>query len=215
MQLDDLKRGELRRIKTYSEELKRQGQLDKNVVRHQIKQAMQHVDAKNAAEFGPEDLRKLVLQAKADLTVIDNYRKERFKSYEMHKLLEFEELYKRLSLKEQAQVSKVREEVLLEHRRRKPSHLPGSQQHLMQVWEEKDKMDKENFNLKTFFHMHDLDGNSYLDEVEIKTLMESEVADYYDPESPDYDKTVKEEELERMREFVFETIDLDGDHLIK
>lgn len=124
----------------------------------------------------------------------------------MHKLLEFEELFKRLSPLEQMEVRAKMDEMLQTHVRSKPMHMPASKQHLLKVWEEKDQMEKENFNVKTFFHLHDLDGNGFMDEYEIKTLLQTQVLDHYDENEPDFDEREMNEEMERMREYTFTVV---------
>ena len=41
-------------------------------------------------------------------------------------------------------------------------HEPGHKKNLEEVWEEQDHMDKGTFNPKTFFYMHDMNGDGRL-----------------------------------------------------
>jgi hypothetical protein len=52
---------------------------------------------------------------------------------------------------------------------------PGSKDQLEEVWEEQDHLEGEKFNPHTFFSLHDIDGNNYLDEFEIESLFQIEV----------------------------------------
>lgn len=124
----------------------------------------------------------------------------------MHKQLELEELKKRLSPEKLDEVERNLREYENIHKRRKPIHLPGSKAHLIKVWEDRDKMSRDNYNTKTFFHMHDLDGNKFLDESEIKILIEEELKEQYRPQDLDFDAKEKAEELERMREYFFSVV---------
>ena len=56
---------------------------------------------------------------------------------------------------------------------------------------------------KTFFAMHDLDGNGEWDENEVRILFRKELDKAYDPNNPEDDMKEREEEMERMREHVF------------
>lgn len=57
---------------------------------------------------------------------------------------------------------------------------------LEQVWEEEDHMDKQDFDPKTFFAMHDLNGDGVLDEQEIEAILQLEAKKIYmsDPNHP-------------------------------
>lgn len=126
----------------------------------------------------------------------------------MHKHLEFEELFKRLSPEQKKELEEKKRELLSKHAGKMPTVMPVSKKHFIKVWEERDRMNRENFNVKTFFHLHDLDGNGFLDEYETKVLLENEVLDAYDPAAPDFDPKVREEDLERMMTYAFETVPL-------
>jgi len=56
---------------------------------------------------------------------------------------------------------------------------------------------------RTFFAMHDLDGNGQWDENEVRVLFRKELEKAYDPNNPEDDMKEREEEMERMREHVF------------
>merc|ERR1719370_2718844 len=67
---------------------------------------------------------------------------------------------------------------------------------------------------KTFFNMHDLDGNGQWDENEVRVLFKKELDKAYDPNAPEDDMREREEEMERMREHVFKESDTDKNHMI-
>jgi len=85
---------------------------------------------------------------------------------------------------------------------------------LEEVWEKQDHMRAEDWNPKTFFAMHDLNGDNFWDEDEIRVLFRKELDKVYDPNEPEDDMKEREEEMERMREHVFKESDTNKDHLI-
>ena len=62
---------------------------------------------------------------------------------------------------------------------------------------------RKDWDPKTFFAMHDLDGNGEWDENEVRILFRKELDKAYDPNNPEDDMKEREEEMERMREHVF------------
>ena len=85
---------------------------------------------------------------------------------------------------------------------------------LEEVWEDQDHMDPQDFDPKTFFMMHDLDGNGQWDETEVRILFKKELDKVYDPNAPEDDMREREEEMERMREHVFKESDTNKDRMI-
>merc|ERR1712121_564127 len=127
----------------------------------------------------------------------DKQRREEFKKYEMEK--KFEEEMEKLEAK---------------HRQHERLKHPMTKDQLEEVWEEQDHMDKQDWDPKTFFAMHDLDGNGQWDENEVRILFKKELDKAYDPNAPEDDMKEREEEMERMREHVFKESDTDKDNLI-
>ena len=85
---------------------------------------------------------------------LDRMRKEEFKREEM-----WEEHRRRQKLREMNEQQRLvaegeyqKKQEQLRHHERLPQ--PGSKEQLEQVWEEDDGMAREEFNAKTFFHMH-------------------------------------------------------------
>lgn len=60
----------------------------------------------------------------------------------------------------------------------------------------------------------DIDGNGFLDEDELKALFVRELDKLYQQGMPEADLMEKAEEMERMREHVFNEVDLNRDRLI-
>merc|ERR1719309_164555 len=93
-------------------------------------------------------------------------------------------------------------------------HHPGSKDQLEEVWEEADGLDKDDFDPKTFFNLHDTNMDGFLDELEVEALFERELGKVYNEGNPEDDMVEKEEERNRMREHVFNEVDKDKDFLI-
>lgn len=174
-----------------------------------------HVDYIRPDKFGQEDLKKLMQQTHKDLEEADKKRKEDFKKYEMEKQYKFQKELEQLPEEEKAKLKAKHEEEVKKHKEHPKVHHPGSKQQLEEVWEKQDHMDPQDFNPRTLFFMHDLDGNGYLDQEEIKLLFRNEIRKTYDPNAPEDDMREMEEDLERMREHVFGESDTDRDGLIR
>merc|ERR1719400_2771407 len=173
-----------------------------------------HVDVKSA-NFDIEDLQKLIKQTTADLEEADANRKKDFKKYEMEK--KFEKDMRLNAINDTAERKVVQEEMeKLESKHRQHDKLkhPMTKDQLEEVWEEQDHMDPQDWDPKTFFNMHDLDGNGQWDENEVRILFKKELDKAYDPNAPEDDMREREEEMERMREHVFKESDKDKNRMI-
>lgn len=62
--------------------------------------------------------------------------------------------------------------------------------------------------------MHDLDGNNFWDQTEVKALFVKELDKVYQSGLPEDDMRERVEEMERMREHVFREADTNHDNLI-
>lgn len=135
----------------------------------------EHLDHENPHTFEQEDLRKLIHKTSNELAEADKLRRDEFKRYEMQK--EFEQHQKMEGMDEthkkeyehQLEVEKEK------HNKHDPIHAPGHKAQLEEVWEKQDHMEGQEFDPKTFFMMHDLDGNGVWDELEVKALFAREL----------------------------------------
>jgi len=172
-----------------------------------------HLDHKSPS-FETEDLRKLIVQTTKDLEEMDRKRKEEFKEYEMQKEFEHETKLKSLDEENRKKEEKAWEESQKKHKQHPQMHHPGGKQQLEEVWEQQDHLSPDSFDPKTFFALHDLDGNGFWDANEVKALFGKELDKVYDPNAPEDDMAERYEEMERMREHVFNETDVNGDYLI-
>lgn len=99
------------------------------------------------------------------------------------------------------------------HKKHEKLHEPGHKAQLKEVWEEQDQM-QQDFDPKTFFMLHDLDGNGLWDQDEVKALFIKELDKMYQQGAPEDDMRERVEEMERMRESVFREMDTNGDGFI-
>jgi hypothetical protein len=115
---------------------------------------------------------------------------------------------------ERANATKYREEVEKRHEKHPDVKHPGSKAQLEQVWEDVDKLPKDSFNPNTFFQLHDLTGDGFLDISELEALFQKELDKVYDKNNPDDDMRQRDEEMSRMREHVMKELDANKDGLI-
>nr|CAG4650388.1 EOG090X0B17 [Sida crystallina] len=211
--LDEVKRQEMERLRHAAVQ---QYEHDRGlgIPHHQQKLKIPgHVDHKSPT-FEMEDLRKLIVQTTKDLEEVDRKRKEEFKAYELQKEFEHREKLKNLDELKRKEEERAWNEAQIKHKQHPKLHHPGSKQQYEEVWEEQDHLDPQNFNPKTFFALHDLDGNGVWDQDEVKALFAKELDKVYDPNAPEDDMAERYEEMERMREHVFNETDVNRDYLI-
>nr|SVE86310.1 EOG090X0B17 [Daphnia similis] len=210
--LDELKRQEMERLRHLAmEEYERARGLG---IPHDGRLKIPgHLDHKSPS-FESEDLRKLIVQTSKDLEEADRQRKEEFKEYEMQKEFEHQNKLKTLDEEKRKSEQKAWEDAQAKHKQHPKMHHPGSRQQLEEVWEEQDHLSPDSFDPKTFFKLHDLDGNGVWDADEVKALFIKELDKAYDPNAPEDDMAERYEEMERMREHVFNETDTNRDYLI-
>lgn len=210
-QLDELKRIEMDRLRKLTVQAMEKQEL--GLDRGSVKMP-HHVDVKNPHSFEIEDLKKLIVTATKDLEKLDEQRKKDFKEYEIRKELEYRKSLENMTAEERLKAEQHHNETIKKHQQHEPVHEPGSKPQLQEVWEEQDHMEPEEFNPNTFFAMHDLNGDGYLDPDEIAAVLNLEVKKMYKPGDNDTDLMERNEEVERMREHVLKEGDKDKDGLI-
>jgi hypothetical protein len=106
-----------------------------------------------------KDLEKLILKTQTDLEEIDKRRRKEFKEYEMEKEFEKQEHLKELPDDKRKEEEKKLEELKKKHAQHPKVHHPGSKDQFEEVWEKQDHLEDQEFNPKTFFFKHDLNGD--------------------------------------------------------
>ncbi|XP_011630489.1 nucleobindin-2 isoform X2 [Pogonomyrmex barbatus] len=208
--LDELKREELERLRHLAtKEHNLMNGLDLNHLK-----IAEHLDHSNSHTFEIDDLKKLIAKTTKDLADADKRRRQQFKEYEMQKKFEEEQKMKGMKEEERKKYEEELEAMKKKHKDHKPLHHPGSKQQLEEVWEKQDHMEDQEFDPKTFFYLHDLDGNGFWDQDEVKALFLKELDKLYTEGAPEDDIYERREEMERMREHVFNEADLNHDGLI-
>uniref|UniRef100_A0A3B5LZG2 Nucleobindin 2a n=1 Tax=Xiphophorus couchianus TaxID=32473 RepID=A0A3B5LZG2_9TELE len=201
--LDELKRQEVNRLRTL---LKAKHDLEGGndiAVDHQaLLKQFEHLNHMNPHTFEVEDLDRLIKSATSDLENFDKERHEEFKRYEMMKEHDRQEHLKTLDEEQRKKEEDHYEEMKKKHADHPKVNHPGSQNQLKEVWEEADGLDPEDFDPKTFFNLHDTNGDGFFDEQELEALFTKELEKIYDPTNEEDDMVEMEEERLRMREHV-------------
>ncbi|XP_055941064.1 nucleobindin-2-like isoform X2 [Argiope bruennichi] len=173
-----------------------------------------HLDIENPHSFEIEDLKKLIQTATSDLEELDRQRREEFKKYELEKEATYRESLQNMTEEQRKEAEKHHQELIAKHKDHPKVHHPGSKPQLEQVWEDQDHMPKEEFNPRTFFAMHDINGDGHLDVEEVEAILIPEVKKLYNPNNEEDDPIEMEEEFHRMREHIFNETDKNKDSLI-
>ncbi|XP_056622262.1 nucleobindin-2b [Triplophysa dalaica] len=213
--LDELKRQEVNRLRTL---IKVKQDLDGErgmTVDHQgLLKQFEHLNHLNPHTFEVDDLDRLIKSATDDLENFDKDQHEEFKKYEMMKEHERRERLKTLDEEARKKEEEHYEEMKKKHAEHPKINHPGSQDQFKEVWEETDGLDPGDFNTKTFFSLHDTNGDGYLDEQELEALFTKELEKIYDPTQEEDDMMEMEEERLRMREHVINEVDTNKDRLV-
>lgn len=173
--LDELKRNELERLRGLAREYyERTNEID----REHLKIA-EHLDHENEHTFEIEDLKKLIVKTGEDLAEADRQRRDEFKQYELQKEFEINEKKRHLNEEDRKKFEQELKERTEKHNKHEKVHHPGSKDQLEEVWEKQDHMDAQDFDPKKFFMMHDVDGNGFWDEMEVKALFKTELDKVY------------------------------------
>uniref|UniRef100_A0A2K5IQJ9 EF-hand domain-containing protein n=1 Tax=Colobus angolensis palliatus TaxID=336983 RepID=A0A2K5IQJ9_COLAP len=159
-------------------------------------------------------LLSLSFYATSDLEHYDKTRHEEFKKYEMMKEHERREYLKTLNEEKRKEEESKFEEMKKKHENHPKVNHPGSKDQLKEVWEETDGLDPNDFDPKTFFKLHDVNSDGFLDEQELEALFTKELEKVYDPKNEEDDMVEMEEERLRMREHVMNEVDTNKDRLV-
>ncbi|XP_040894877.1 nucleobindin-2b isoform X2 [Toxotes jaculatrix] len=210
--LDELKREEMNRLRML---IKAKHDLQGRTVDHQaLLRQFEHLNHMNPDTFEVEDLDRLIKSATKDLENFDKDRHDEFKRYEMMKEHERRERLKNMNEEDRKKEEQHYEEMKKKHAEHPKVNHPGSEDQLKEVWQEADGLDPEDFDPKTFFKMHDSNGDGFFDETELEALFTKELEKVYNPENEEDDMVEMEEERLRMREHVMNEVDTNKDRLV-
>jgi len=213
--LDELKRQEVSRLRMLLKAKMDSTNTQSVKLDHaSLLKQFEHLDPHNQNTFEAKDLELLIATATKDLENYDTERHEEFKRYEMMKEHERREYLKGLDQEKREKEEKRMEELAEKHRQHPKVNAPGSVAQLREVWEETDQLDPQEFNPKTFFKLHDTNGDGLLDEQELEALFTKELEKVYDPKNEEDDMMEMEEERLRMREHVMRNVDLNQDRVV-
>ncbi|XP_043120519.1 nucleobindin-2b [Puntigrus tetrazona] len=213
--LDELKRQEVNRLRTLIKvKQDMNGEKGMTVDHQALLKQFEHLNHMNPHTFEVEDLDRLIKSATNDLENFDKERHEDFKRYEMAKEHDRREHLKTLDEEARKKEEEHYEEMKKKHADHPKINHPGSQDQLKEVWEEADGLDPNDFDPKTFFNLHDTNGDGYFDEQELEALFTKELEKVYDPTREEDDMMEMEEERLRMREHVMNEVDTNRDRLV-
>lgn len=211
--LDELKRQEIGRLRMLIK-AKLDSLQDTGMNHHLLLKQFEHLNHQNPDTFESRDLDMLIKAATSDLEQYDRTRHEEFKKYEMMKEHERREYLKTLDEEKRKEEESKFEEMKRKHENHPKVNHPGSKDQLKEVWEEADGLDPNDFDPKTFFKLHDVNNDGFLDEQELEALFTKELEKVYDPRNAEDDMIEMEEERLRMREHVMNEIDSNRDRLV-
>ncbi|UMM40675.1 hypothetical protein L5515_017210 [Caenorhabditis briggsae] len=208
---DKLHRAKFEEIERLRKQIEEQIKADGGA--HNV-QMPDHLDVQELEKFHKEDLRKLIQKTVADMNKMDDQRKEDFKQYEMKKQAEEDHKLAQMSPEEREKAKREHEEAEKRHNDHEKLKHPGSKDQLQEVWEETDHLEKDQYDPKTFFALHDLNGDGFWNDFELESLFQLELEKMYNETNPDDDMKERAEEMYRMREHVMKQIDVNQDRMI-
>lgn len=211
--LDELKRQEVARLRMLIK-AKLSGPDSSSIDRKALIKQFNHLNHMNPNSFEPQDLDMLIRAATKDLENYDKEHHDEYKRYEMMKEHERREHLKTLNEEQRKAEEAKYEEMRKKHKDHPKINHPGSQDQLKEVWQETDGLDPNDFDPKTFFKLHDTNGDNFLDEQELEALFTKELEKAYDSKNEEDDMIEMEEERLRMREHVMNEVDVNKDRLI-
>ncbi|KAM7415088.1 hypothetical protein PAMA_019763 [Pampus argenteus] len=206
--LDELKREEINRLRMLLKAKHDiQGGNGRTVDHQALLKQFEHLDHLNQHTFEAEDLDRLIKSATKDLENFDKDRHDEFKRYELMKEHERRERLKAMNEEDRRKEEQHYEEMKKKHADHPKVNHPGSEDQLKEVWQDADGLDPADFDPKTFFKLHDSNGDGVFDESELEALFTKELEKVYNPNNEEDDMVEMEEERLRMREHVMNEVE--------
>lgn len=172
-----------------------------------------HVDMQDHDTFSELDLERLIRHASKDLDEIDRRREQEFKYYELRKEYQRRAKLAKLTNEERQRLEKLHLDALEKRKRHPKVNHPGSVDQMEEVWEKVDRLEAEQFTPKSFFKLHDINSDGYLDEGELEAIMLKEAEKIHEG-APEADSVEKQEEMDRMRQHVMKEFDKNNDRMV-
>lgn len=173
----------------------------------------QHIDHRDVETFNEADLERLIRHASKDLEEIDQKREQQFKEYELRKEYQRRSKLAKLPSQERERFEQLHKETMEQKKRHRKVNHPGSAKQMQEVWENVDHLESQQFTPRSFFKLHDINSDGFLDETEIEAIMLKEAEKIHD-ETPDADPVERQEEMDRMREHVMKEFDKNSDRMV-
>ncbi|PAA81508.1 hypothetical protein BOX15_Mlig034413g4, partial [Macrostomum lignano] len=175
-----------------------------------------HLDHSKPHTFEIADLQKLINQVTQDIDQVDQAREAEYKRYEMGKEHSRRARLRRIKDKKAREAAEQQMRAERErHRRHERVHQPGSREQLKEAWEKGDRMDRDSFDPKAFFMLHDINGDGHMDVNEIEALFWKELDKVYSKENDTtVDRVERQHEMERMRRAVLMRLDKNKDRMV-
>lgn len=213
--LNELKRTELGRLRMLTRRLERFDLKSLEANKADMREGFDprnmvaHVDHFNPEIFGQNDIKNLLKQTRKDLALIEKQKNEEFKIYEMKKEFLRRQRFKGVSPAQREEMERKLRESQARHKDHPKVLDPGSNEQIEEVW--KEEHEDQDFNIKTFFIEHDLNGDGLLDSLELEAIFIKEVEKMYQEGNPDDDMVEKYQERYRMVLHFIHTADVDND----
>jgi len=168
----------------------------------------------NKLKFSGEDVALLFTAIQDHQTKWKVLRRKDRKVFEMEKRFHEKQVLRHLNNdRERKQEIERREAAKAEQANKELKH-PLSKDQIEDVWENQDNLPKDEFDPKTFFALHDLDGNGLLDTREVELVLKSEYEkSFTDKDTPEV-KEGRRQEMLRMREHIYDSVDKNKDMMI-
>lgn len=169
---------------------------------------------KELYKFSDDDLKHLLKERQERLQSMDETRRKQFHKYELEKELKHKMMLRAMNeYDRKVQEALDKENVDKKKENQKKLAHPGNKKSMEEAWVN-DGFDKESFNPKTFFKLHDLNGDNEWDPFELEAVFEREVEALFEGLN-DIDEREKSEEVSRMREHVVKHLDTNEDGMVQ
>lgn len=96
----------------------------------------------------------------------------------------------------------------------KTGHRPGHKQQFLDVWNQEDGLFGLQFDPKTFFRLHDINGDGALDTKEVEALMWFEAKGLHTSAAEGFNERAAREEAETMRDVMMKEYDSNRDDAV-